>query len=103
MIDLDGLKAINDTRRPPARRRGAARLGTVIHGSIRTVDSAYRYGGDEFVVLLPETEIVGAFVVAEKIRVGAEEVGWRALGSDRSRASASASSATPRTGSAPRS
>jgi hypothetical protein len=38
------------------------------------VDSAYRYGGDEFVVLLPETDIVGAFVVAEKIRVGAEEL-----------------------------
>ena len=50
-------------------------LGAVIRSSIRTVDSAYRYGGDEFVVLLPETDIVGAFVVAEKIRGGAEEVG----------------------------
>src|SRR5690606_808058 len=48
---------------------------SIIHGSIRTVDSAYRYGGDEFVVLLPETDIVGAFVVAEKIRIGAEEIG----------------------------
>jgi hypothetical protein len=47
----------------------------VIGHSIRAVDSAYRYGGDEFVVLLPETDIVGAFVVAEKIRIGAEEVG----------------------------
>ena len=57
-------------------------LGAVIHGSIRTVDSAYRYGGDEFVVLLPETEIVGAFVVAEKIRVGAEEVGMAPPGAE---------------------
>jgi diguanylate cyclase (GGDEF)-like protein len=74
MIDLDGLKAINDTG---GHLRGDVvlrSLGTVISGSIRTVDSAYRYGGDEFVVLLPETDIVGAFVVAEKIRVGAEEL-----------------------------
>jgi two-component system, cell cycle response regulator len=74
MIDLDGLKAINDTG---GHLRGDIvlhSLGAVISGSIRTVDSAYRYGGDEFVVLLPETDIVGAFVVAEKIRVGAEEL-----------------------------
>ena len=74
MIDVDGLKAINDTA---GHLRGddiLRALGAIIHGSIRTVDSAYRYSGDEFVVLLPETDIVGAFVVAEKIRLGAEEV-----------------------------
>jgi hypothetical protein len=46
----------------------------VIQHSIRAVDSAYRYGGDEFVVVLPETDIVGAFVVGEKIRAGAEDL-----------------------------
>ena len=55
-------------------------MGAVIRTSIRTADSAYRYGGDEFVVLLPETDIVGAFVVAEKIRGGAEEVGMSMSG-----------------------
>lgn len=78
MIDLDGLKLINDSAghlRGDAVLKG---LANVISGSIRTVDSAYRYGGDEFVVLLPETDIVGAFVVAEKIRAGAEEVGMNA-------------------------
>jgi diguanylate cyclase (GGDEF)-like protein len=74
MIDLDGLKAINDTGGHLRGDHVLRSLGTVISGSIRTVDSAYRYGGDEFVVLLPETDIVGAFVVAEKIRVGAEEL-----------------------------
>ena len=39
------------------------------------MDSAYRYAGDEFVVLLPETDFAGAFVVAEKVRQGAEELG----------------------------
>ena len=74
MIDLDGLKTINDTAGHLRGDQVLHALGRVIAGSIRTVDSAYRYGGDEFVVLLPETDIVGAFVVAEKIRVGAEEL-----------------------------
>jgi diguanylate cyclase (GGDEF)-like protein len=74
MIDLDGLKAINDTGGHLRGDQVLRALGTVISGSIRAVDSAYRYGGDEFVVLLPETDIVGAFVVAEKIRLGAEDL-----------------------------
>jgi diguanylate cyclase (GGDEF)-like protein len=82
MIDVDGLKAVNDSGGHLRGDEVLRALGTVIHGSIRTVDSAYRYGGDEFVVLLPETEIVGAFVVAEKIRLGAEEVGLVAGGGD---------------------
>ncbi len=75
MIDLDGLKSVNDSF---GHHRGddvLRALGGVILRSIRTVDSAYRYGGDEFVILLPETDIVGAFVVAEKIRSSAEEIG----------------------------
>jgi diguanylate cyclase (GGDEF)-like protein len=82
MIDLDGLKAINDTAGHLRGDEVLRALGTVIQGSIRTVDSAYRYGGDEFVVLLPETDIVGAFVVAEKIRAGAEDVSAIADGED---------------------
>jgi diguanylate cyclase (GGDEF)-like protein len=75
MIDVDGLKTINDEAGHLRGDEVLRALGAVIAGSIRTVDSAYRYGGDEFVVLLPETDIVGAFFVAEKIRAGAEEVG----------------------------
>jgi diguanylate cyclase (GGDEF)-like protein len=75
MIDLDGLKAINDTIGHLRGDDVLRTVGTIITGSIRTVDSAYRFGGDEFVVLLPETDIVGAFVVAEKIRAGTEEIG----------------------------
>ena len=74
MVDMDGLKLINDSlghERGDAAIRGIA---SVIRRSIRTVDSAYRYAGDEFVVLLPETDFGGAFVVAEKIRQGAEEL-----------------------------
>ncbi len=74
MIDLDGLKAVNDSMGHLRGDDVLRALGNVILHSIRTVDSAYRYGGDEFVVVLPETDIVGAFVVAEKIRAGAEDL-----------------------------
>jgi diguanylate cyclase (GGDEF)-like protein len=74
MVDLDGLKAVNDSMGHLRGDDVLRALGNVIRQSIRTVDSAYRYGGDEFVVLLPETDIVGAFVVAEKIRSGAEDL-----------------------------
>lgn len=80
MIDLDGLKAINDSAGHLRGDDVLRAIGGIIQGSIRTVDSAYRFGGDEFVVLLPETDIVGAFVVAEKIRAGAEEVGTTLAG-----------------------
>ncbi len=81
MIDLDGLKLVNDSLGHHRGDEVLRQLGAVIRRSIRTVDTAYRYGGDEFVVLLPETDIVGAFVVAEKIRSGAEELGIL-IGSD---------------------
>lgn len=74
MIDLDGLKAVNDNMGHLRGDEVLRALGNVIGRSIRTVDSAYRYGGDEFVVVLPETDIVGAFVVAEKIRAGSEDL-----------------------------
>jgi diguanylate cyclase (GGDEF)-like protein len=82
MIDLDGLKAVNDTY---GHHRGddvLRQLGNVFRHSIRLVDTAYRYGGDEFLVLLPETDFAGAFVVAEKIRLGAEEIGLAAGGGE---------------------
>ena len=77
MVDVDGLKAVNDGLGHQRGDEVLRALGRSIRGSIRTVDSAYRYGGDEFLVLLPETDYAGAFVVAEKIRSEAEEMGFR--------------------------
>ena len=77
MVDVDGLKAVNDGLGHQRGDEVLRALGRSIRGSIRTVDSAYRYGGDEFLVLLPETDYAGAFVVAEKIRGEAEEMGFR--------------------------
>lgn len=75
MVDMDGLKRINDTLGHERGDAAIRAIAGVIRRSIRTVDSAYRYAGDEFVVLLPETDFSGAFVVGEKIRQGAEDLG----------------------------
>jgi diguanylate cyclase (GGDEF)-like protein len=68
MIDMDDLKPINDTFGHHYGDRMLRAVGELIQSGIRTIDSAARYGGDEFVVLLPETDPTGGFVVAEKLR-----------------------------------
>jgi diguanylate cyclase (GGDEF)-like protein len=88
MVDLDGLKAINDSLGHLRGDEVLRAVGRVITGSIRAVDSAYRYGGDEFLILLPETEFIGAYVVAEKIREGVEQIG-ESLATDASATSVS--------------
>ena len=70
MMDLDDLKAINDRLGHFHGDRVLRGVGEVIADGVRRIDTAARYGGDEFVVLLPETDPTGAFVLAEKIRLG---------------------------------
>ena len=70
MMDLDDLKAINDRLGHFHGDRVLRGVGDVITDGVRRIDTAARYGGDEFVVLLPETDSTGAFVLAEKIRLG---------------------------------
>lgn len=68
LLDVDNFKAFNDTYGHIDGDRILAGLAEVIREGIRGVDSAYRYGGEEFIVLFPETEPEEAFVVAERIR-----------------------------------
>lgn len=68
MIDLDDLKRINDRLGHPAGDAVLRSVASSITATIRRVDMAARYGGDEFIVLLPETDPAGASTVAEKIR-----------------------------------
>jgi diguanylate cyclase (GGDEF)-like protein len=70
MMDLDELKAINDRLGHFHGDRVLRGVGDVITQGVRKIDTAARYGGDEFVVVLPETDPTGAFVLAEKIRLG---------------------------------
>jgi diguanylate cyclase (GGDEF)-like protein len=74
MMDLDELKTINDQHGHFEGDRILRGIGEVIRRGIRRIDTPCRYGGDEFVVLLPETDPTGAFVLAEKIRLGATDL-----------------------------
>jgi diguanylate cyclase (GGDEF)-like protein len=68
MIDSDNLKAVNDGHGHEAGNRLLRHVAAAIQAELRFTDVAARYGGDEFVVLLPETPSKGAMEVAERIR-----------------------------------
>ncbi len=68
LLDLDGLKKINDRDGPVAGSRALRRLGDVLRLFCRAIDTAARYDGDEFAVILPETTAAAARLVASRIR-----------------------------------
>ncbi len=68
MLDLDDLKPVNDTFGHQWGDRLLKAVADAIRHTIRFTDAAARYGGDEFVILLPETDASGGYVVAEKLR-----------------------------------
>jgi len=68
MIDSDNLKAINDAHGHDAGNRLLCQVARVTRTELRGTDVLARYGGDEFIVLLPETPPKGARIVAERIR-----------------------------------
>lgn len=68
MMDVDGFKDINDAFGHPRGDDALCSVGTVLREALRASDSAMRYGGDEFAVILPETDKTRAYAVAEKIR-----------------------------------
>lgn len=82
MMDLDELKTINDRHGHYFGDRVLRGVGEVIRTRVRRIDTAARYGGDEFVVLLPETDPTGAYVLAEKVRIGVTELEVAIPGSD---------------------
>jgi diguanylate cyclase (GGDEF)-like protein/putative nucleotidyltransferase with HDIG domain len=68
ILDLDFFKAFNDSYGHLAGDRLLKQLGAIMKDAIRTTDEAFRYGGDEFAVLLPQTTLRDAYEVAERVR-----------------------------------
>lgn len=69
MMDIDNFKIHNDTYGHAEGDKVLARLGEIITGALRNTDYPSRYGGEEFAVVMPNTNGEGAAVVAERIRM----------------------------------
>jgi len=68
LMDIDNFKSLNDTYGHLFGDKILAGMGEIIKSAIRMQDTAYRYAGDEFTILLPETELERAIAVAERVR-----------------------------------
>jgi diguanylate cyclase (GGDEF)-like protein/PAS domain S-box-containing protein len=72
MFDADHFKQFNDTYGHDQGDRVLKMLGQVMRTAVRKYDVPCRYGGEEFVVVLPSTDAAGALVVAERLRLDTE-------------------------------
>ena len=68
MLDLDGLKEINDTLGHQAGDERLRAVAECLRATMRASDGAYRTGGDEFMVLLPDERAWGAFTFAQRLQ-----------------------------------
>lgn len=68
LVDIDDFKAINDTYGHEAGDAVLRQLGKILGDGVRAVDICARYGGEELVILLPQTPIAGAAELAERLR-----------------------------------
>jgi len=66
-IDLDHFKNVNDTHGHLVGSKLLAEIGYFIKSHLRLIDYAFRYGGDEFVILLPQTSKEAALIVARRL------------------------------------
>src|SRR5690606_8685617 len=69
LIDVDNFKEVNDAHGHATGDEVLRCVAQVLRGSVREIDTPARYGGDEFVVLLTETDVRGAREVAERVRI----------------------------------
>ncbi len=70
MFDIDDFKRLNDTHGHTTGDAALRSIGEVLRRSLRTADFVGRYGGDEFLLVLPETSAYGTHQLAERIRNG---------------------------------
>jgi two-component system, cell cycle response regulator len=77
LVDIDNFKDVNDTYGHDAGDEALRRVATVIQSGTRGIDTGARIGGDEFAVILPETDLARGLEVAERLRssIGATDFG----------------------------
>ncbi len=72
MLDLDHFKDVNDKFGHVAGDMALRESGNIIHQHSRSIDKVCRYGGEEFAVILPETDAAGAMIIGERMRIAIE-------------------------------
>jgi diguanylate cyclase (GGDEF)-like protein len=74
VLDLDHFKTFNDRYGHPVGDQVLASVGAALRTNLREADFAGRNGGEEFAVIIPDTDIAGAIVAAEKLRLAISEI-----------------------------
>lgn len=80
MLDIDFFKRINDTFGHDVGDNVLKMVATILLKHVRSHDVAARFGGEEFIILLPETPLNGAVAVAERIRAAVESCNFEPFG-----------------------
>jgi diguanylate cyclase (GGDEF)-like protein len=80
MLDIDHFKRFNDAHGHGMGDRVLRAVARTLKGALRNHDVPCRYGGEEFVAILPQTGRAGAFAVAERLRRDVEEIDLEGLG-----------------------
>jgi len=75
MLDIDHFKRVNDTYGHPAGDRVLKSLANMFKQRLRKYDTVGRYGGEEFVVILPDTTLAAAKVIMDQLRISFGEIG----------------------------
>lgn len=76
MIDIDHFKSVNDTYGHPAGDSVISGVASLITRETRSIDIACRYGGEEFSIIMPETDPDQAMRLCDRIRIGCERLAW---------------------------
>jgi diguanylate cyclase (GGDEF)-like protein len=74
VVDLDGFKRVNDVRGHDAGDKVLIRVADALQRTLRSTDVVARVGGDEFVIIEPETTAEGAMLIADRLRVALADV-----------------------------
>ena len=77
IMDVDRFKEFNDEFGHPAGDQILIQVGEILNDKARQTDFVSRYGGEEFVVVLPHTDREGALTLAERCRQGVENFAWK--------------------------
>lgn len=76
LIDVDRFKAVNDTHGHQVGDQVLREFAAILRRGVRSVDTVGRWGGEEFLIICPETDLEAAMAIAEKLRTTVAEADW---------------------------